>query len=138
MRPVASETFTPRSIAPRTAATMRSEIVKSCPTSVPSMSRASNRTGSRGSGRSAGRWFSMRLRDRQDGLDAGQARQPGEVVRDPAAPPRQPVLHLVRDLLAVARTDLEERDAVRGERAGQRVKQAADDVEAVGAAVERE
>ena len=55
IRPVASDTRTPRSTAPRIAATVRSEISKSWSTIVPSMSSASSRIGSRGSGLTAGR-----------------------------------------------------------------------------------
>ena len=59
-----------------------------------------------------------RLGERVRGLDAGEAGEPGEVVGDATAPARQPRRDLVRDRLAVAGPDLEERDAVRRERPG--------------------
>ncbi len=56
MRPVASDTLTPRRTASPMAATSRSDSCMSWPTSVPSMSRASIRTGNAGAGRVRGRW----------------------------------------------------------------------------------
>src|SRR6267378_4605408 len=116
IRPVAMTTGTPRATVAATARRVRSRMGPSSSMSVPSRSRATRRTGKRGSGRAsdrrpataARRSGTWRLLPLGRSLDADHARPAGEVASHRRRPSGQVLGHDGLDRVTLVGTDLEQ------------------------------